>query len=288
MSDRSGPDFYALSNQPMAKALDDIFQGLAPDLVTREETERVERFRGRLYEIASVTIGEQTLRGRRAELIYALQEEGDFLLFRNPETDMPYGGFKEFAPHLASALGMSESGLWEHLKYVRIGRDVLGLQPGQFEKVNGLVTVKHIQDVTAGHDLRGTENLSASIRPKTESFRERLEDDFGGDPEESYAEMLQRYFWQEVAPDYGDPSQIIKTPPELAAQAKDVLGSPNFTVRYLTDQAGSVKGYRIRVEYSGGDQAEIDEFELEFKAPWVPPSVIDYLDRRLGTLNKFR
>lgn len=278
--------FDQIADRPMAAALEDITRLISTsmDVMTSEDTERVQRFHQRLVTIGAAEVGSGWFKGVRAEVGYQIRDEQDFRLFVNPATEEPYKNWTEFRDVLAQALRVSPATLANHIKLVQIGRQVLGLAAGEFPSRGGITTVGHIQRVCAGLDGREGDDYGITVRPKTKKFQKILEADYPG---ADYPEMLAKYYNESVAHDYEDPSAINRPARELGEQERDVLGSPDFRVKVLSDK-GRYLGYEFEVTYPDIEEedgqvivGETDIFQILWKDQFIPQPVIDWINRRL-------
>lgn len=253
---------------------------LVPDVLSEKDQARWDRLKSRLASVARGTMGAMYHRSIQAEALYDLQQEEDWMLLIDPETQKPYRTWSSFRAPLSSAIGIGVGTIGYHLRLVRYGREVLRIPPGEFAKGGGLTTVSHVaNELSTGCDGRAIEHFSATVRPKTEQFRKRLDKLYPG--VEGYDEQIRMFYEEHVAHDYEDPSAINKPPSELANQADEALGRPNFYAVRTTD------GYKCFVRYADYDEGgvtvvgEIDDCLIKF-GDYVNPLVREWVEKRLG------
>jgi hypothetical protein len=221
-----------------------------------------------------------------AELSYEIQQAEDWKLLINPETEKRYKYWNEFREPFAEALGISTGTLGKWLKLVRYGREILHLEPGEFGDVNGLLTVNHMDEMSVV-DWRNP-NAAATVRPKTQTFKDYLEKNYVDEGSEGWDDLLRRYYNAEVRHQFDDPSAINRPAAELAAQARDRMGTPDFRAAWLFDDRSVVYGLKLRVKYPDVEaddgttvMGDVDEYTLVFKDTFVPPAVRDWIGSRL-------
>lgn len=277
-----------VTDEALRKNILDLLERVPPAL-SKDDVERLDRLRERLFRAGRSLVSAYYHRSVLAEAITDIHDEEDWCLLvkgvehvRDPlsgevtERLVTFDTWAEFRPVLASALGISTGSIGNYIKMVKFAREVIGLAPGDFPHVGGIVTVGHMLDVTVGHDLR-TGNLVQNVRPKTEKFRRELEKAYPD--KRSYADMLRQYFWDNVAHDYEDPSAINRPPRELREQADDVLGRPTIDVFPTSDRMG----FEIVASIPIGDGLASVEERVSLKFEKRPAqTVLEWVAERLG------
>jgi hypothetical protein len=269
-----------IQDKSLAKSLHDIVT-LVDAVLTEEEVERVNRFINRMAQLGHTHVASKLLRCKKAELAHTIKAEADFTLFYSP-AGKKYKDWTEFRPVLAQALTIAPSTLSDYISLVRFGREVLGMQEGDFVRYDGLTTVRHVRELCEGVDGRSSEDFGRTVRPKTVKFAERLAKDFPS--EDGVAGSLRRYYHEEqIFHDLTNPDAINRPIGELGDKAREELGAPKIIPRhaYVGDK---ICGYVIRVIYPDTDDAIglEEDFVLNFVDEFVPTVVREQIDHRLG------
>lgn len=287
-------DMLDIPNLSMAKDISDLVSS-TQDLMSPEEVTRVDRLASRLVYLGKNRMDSMQLRANEAELLYEVQQEQDWKLLRDPSSGNKFRTWYEFRDPLATIMGLSTGTIGFYLKIVRYGRQVLDIEPGYLSDVNGIVTIKHMLDVTSGHDGRSTDDLAVTVRPASKAFERRLRKDYEdvGDPEEvGWKPLLKSYYYNEIAHVHDDPTAINLTPRELAEKAKDETGRPSFIPSIKIDEDGRVT-YRIVVklpDYEAEDGStivgEMETYTLEFKDSYISSTIRDWVSGKLGVKDR--
>lgn len=282
-------DALEIPNLSMAKDISDLISSV-PDILSPEERVRIERFTAKIVALGKRRMSAMEHRSAEAELIYEIQQDEDWKLLVDPSSGDRYRNWYDFRVILATMMGLSTGTLGYYLKISRYAREVLDVPEGKLHEVNGLVTVKHMLDVTTGHDGRSTDDLSVMVRPLTKAFEKTLTSNYSelGDPKErGWKPFLKAYYYIEVAHTHDDPSAINLTPGELAAKARQAIGAPEFFARLIVED-DKLK-YRIEVKHPDLEQpdgstivAETDTFTLSFEDNIVTAMVRDWVSKKLG------
>jgi hypothetical protein len=282
-------DALDIPNLSMAKDISDLVASTR-SVLSPDEVVRIDRLKTRLTQLGKTRMSAMQYRAAEAELLYEVQQEEDWKLLIDPYNENAFRTWYEFRVPLATIMGVSTGTIGFYLKIVRYARQVLGIPPGELHEFNGIVTVKHMLDVTAGHDGRASDDLAVTVRPISTTFASRLQKDYGelGDPEEvGWKPYLRAYYYTEVAHVHDDPSAINLTPGELAAKARDETGKPEFVASLKIDDDGKPV-YKILVKLPDFEEedgstivGEMETYQLRFDDSYVSAMVRDWVSQCL-------
>lgn len=264
-------------NRSMAKDLSDLL-ATVPDVLTSEEQAQYARLQERVIALGQSEMSALLHRSNAADALYDLQQEEDWKLLSDPQSGNSYRTWAEFREVLAVVTGISTGTIGHYLRLVRLAREVLGVEPGEFRSVGGLITVGHIDEI-ASFDGRSAQNLALIIRPKTAQARETL-DKYEG---EGYAGQLKAYF-DEIKHDYEDPSATNLPRKELGKKADEVLGRPSFSARRKPDDPLALI---VQIKYADYQEdgvtivGETDETIVRFDG-YVNPFIRGWVEDQLG------
>lgn len=276
-------EFNAVTNKSLARSLADVLT-FEPRVMTPEEIGRLDRLRKRLSGIGVSLTSSYHHRSIMAEHLFDLQQDGDWEVLIDPETDKPYRWYS-FRKKLSEILGISTGAIGRYLKLVRYGREVLEIPEGDFANVGGIATVGvMVDDYSAGIDGRQKEHFALTVRPRSSKLVNDLESRFPG---RTYAAQLRLLFNQDVAYDFKDPEALNKPPSELREQARKDAGAPTITFGF-SGNGSYATGLKWHVCYPDVESTdgqtvlgkeEIGEIVFDNQMPHV---VREHLAKKLG------
>jgi hypothetical protein len=289
--------FDEVVDRSVAKGLGDLLQSVG-DILTEEEQRRFGRLQQRLLAVGITGASVRRQQSIMAAEIFLLQQEKDWHLLTDPQTGKRFsdGDWHVFREYLGAALGIAVSSIGNYLKVVRVAKEALGISPSDFDKAGGLITVPPWMRLCKGLDGRSTDDLGATIAPKTTNAEAELIHRFGPlrepgeDEDESFnpwREKLQALFWQDYAHDYDDAAALNKPPGELHEHSRQIEGRARVTWSWLENRKGELDGIAWHLVYpdmrdeSGVTIMGDTDSGILLINSFTPPAVRDDLARRL-------
>jgi hypothetical protein len=220
---------------PSASLAEDIAMTLS-GVMDNAPDYNVQRFSSRLISAGMNIMESNMRRSMVAEAVYLMRVEGDWRFFINPETGEPFRHWDETHQHIAGIIGIAESTGWYYQKLMRYADEVLDLPEGEFAQLGGITTVSRMVKLS-NVNMRDGKHWSETVRPATFEFRKELLK--YGNPGDSYATMMKKFFRANVAHDYKDSSAINKPPGELDLLVEESLGKPK--IWFAITQGGDIQ-----------------------------------------------
>ncbi len=266
----------------MKKSIEDIV--LCAYGATEDEVDEIEAL---LFRVAA---GEQVAvlgRAVKAEAIYDIQQSGLWEKLKNPSTDELYRWY-EFRELLSDEFGISVSSIGNYLGDVRFARQVLKIPEGAIQETGGLEPLRKIQEVAAGTDARGTDDIAITVRPVSVRAEKELVKRYGPAPEvdgeKDWCPHFQQLYRDSFAFHGDDPSAVKRTAFELGESARQVNGRPSVTWSWLDESATALAWraeYPGSVDEQGAARAgDVERGVIELESDLLP-IVRDSLERKL-------